>query len=72
MHISYHDYGLVIKMKYNYQYVIIIIYDCFLWCFGLFNCVPVIPHVIMILCWKRHIVRCDSALGLTQSKQMSL
>ena len=40
--------------------------------FGLFNCVPSVPRVTMILCWKGRIVMCDSALSLTRSKQMSL
>ena len=41
-------------------------------CFGLFNCVPSVPRVTVILCWKGRIVMCDSALRLTRSKQMSL
>ena len=74
LHMSSYNYGLVRKMWcYYYQYVIIIIHVLFSWCcFDFLNCVSDVPRITIILCWKARTVMCDSTLGLTRSKHMSL
>ena len=73
LHISSYDNGLVRQMWYYNQYVITIAYIMLSLCwFGLFNRVPSVPRVTMILYWKWRIVMRDTALRLTRSKQMSL